>query len=313
MRAYLPEYEAVSARSLVEALTLLSQNDVGGGADLAGDGAAGGALQRAWLPLAGGTDLMVLLNAGKLPPGRYVDIYGIDELRGIAVTPSHVDLGALTTFTHVRHHALLQTEFPSLVQASVESGAIAIQNRGTLGGNIANASPAADSPPALLTYDAELELVSLRGARWVPYAEFHTGYKQMLRRADELIARVRIPRLSQSDRERAVHYYRKVGTRKAQAISKICFAGLALRDGDRIVRARVALGSVAPTPLRCPRTEAVIESGPVTPALVREAQAMLADELRPIDDIRSTRAYRLQVAQNLLADFMGVASTREAR
>ena len=303
MRGYLPEFEAVSARSLVEALSLLSQ-----GRSLDGSGTQ--PPSRRWQPIAGGTDLMVLLAAGKLPAGRYLDIWGVDELRGITVAPSHIDLGALTTFTQVRQHALLATEFPSLSQAAIESGAIAIQNRGTLGGNIANASPAADSPPALLTYDAELELVSLRGARWVPYSEFHTGYKQMQRAADELIVRIRLPRLSPAERERQLHYYRKVGTRKAQAISKVCFAGSVLRDGDRLSRVRVALGSVSPIPLRCPKTEAVLEGVAPTPALLAEAQQVLAAEITPIDDIRSTQRYRRRVAQNLLADFVSHALSR---
>jgi CO/xanthine dehydrogenase FAD-binding subunit len=303
MRGYLPEYEAVSARTLVEALTLLSQ----GAAGL--DGPAQPPSRR-WQPIAGGTDLMVLMAAGKLPAGRYLDIWGIDELRGITVAPSHIDLGALSTFTQVRQHPLLSTEFPSLSQAAIESGAIAIQNRGTLGGNIANASPAADSPPALLTYDAELELVSLRGARWVPYAEFHTGYKQMQRASDELIVRIRLPRLSQAERDRQLHYYRKVGTRKAQAISKVCFAGSLLRDGDRLTRVRIALGSVAPIPLRCPKTEAVMEGMTANPTLIAEAQQVLAAEIAPIDDIRSTRDYRRKVAQNLLSDFLGRAALR---
>lgn len=305
MRGYLPEYEAVSARSLVEALTLLAQGQGASGLD--------GPAQppsRRWQPIAGGTDLMVLMAAGKLPAGRYLDIWGVDELRGITVAPSHVDLGALTTFTQVRQHPLLATEFASLTQAAIESGAIAIQNRGTLGGNIANASPAADSPPALLTYDAELELVSLRGARWVPYAEFHTGYKQMQRAADELIVRIRLPRLSGSERERQVHYYRKVGTRKAQAISKVCFAGSFVRDGERLSRVRIALGSVAPIPLRCSKTEVVLEGAMPTPALITEAQQVLAAEITPIDDIRSTQDYRRTVAQNLLFDFVGRSFAR---
>lgn len=298
MRGYLPDYEAVSARSLVEALTLLAQSP----ADARGR----------FTPLAGGTDLMVLMAMGKLPPGRYLDLLSVSELRGIANPPSHVDLRALTTYTDVRYHALLQAEFPNVAQAAAESGAVAIQNRGTIGGNVANASPAADTPPALLVYDAEIELISLRGARWLPYAEFHTGYKKTLRADDELIARVRLPRLAGGDRGRARHYYRKVGTRRAQAISKVCLAGFALCDGDRLVQPRLALGSVAPVPLRCRRTEEVLAAGPLTAARIREAQQTLGDEIRPIDDVRSTAAYRLRVAQNLLVDFARVMLGRPA-
>ena len=137
--------------------------------------------------------------------------------------PEHVTLGALTTYTEVQANPILREEFPMLCQAASETGGLAIQNRGTLGGNIANASPAADSPPALLAYDAAVELISSNAARWVPYVDFHTGYKQMIMRPDELLARIRLPR----DSTEVHHYYRKVGTRKAQAISKVCFAATA--------------------------------------------------------------------------------------
>src|SRR5207237_10832664 len=177
----------------------------------------------AWKPFAGGTDLMVLLEAGKLPHKSYVNIWNLKELRGIEVSDDHVTLRALTTYTEVQAHSVLREEFPMLCQAAKETGGIAIQNRGTIGGNIANASPAADSPPALLAYDAELELLSRSGTRRIPYAEFHRGYKQMDLRADELVTAIHLPRGPQT----RVHYYRKVGTRRAQAISKVCFAGVA--------------------------------------------------------------------------------------
>src|SRR5262249_19947534 len=147
-----------------------------------------------WKPFAGGTDLMVLLEAGKLEHRNYVNILGLSELSGIDITDTHVTLGALTTYTEVQAHPILQSEFPMLCQAASETGGLAIQNRGTLGGNIVNASPAADSPPALLAYDAEIELVSTRGPRWLPYHGFHTGYKQMHIDRDELLARIRLPR-----------------------------------------------------------------------------------------------------------------------
>jgi CO/xanthine dehydrogenase FAD-binding subunit len=163
-----------------------------------------------------------------------------------------------------------------------------------------NASPAADSPPALLAYDAELELVSTSGSRWVPYHGFHTGYKQMIIRPDELLARIRLSRSAKVPRQ----YYRKVGTRKAQAISKVCFAGVAQIDDEHIDDARIVLGSVAPVPLRCIRTEAVLRGARIDSALIAAAQAELAREIVPIDDIRSTGRYRLQVALNLLQDFL---------
>jgi len=253
-----------------------------------------------WRPFAGGTDLMVLLEAGKLPHKKYLNIWNLPELRGIEVTASQVTLGALTTYTEVQQEKVLQAEFPMLCQAASETGGLAIQNRGTLGGNIVNASPAADSPPALLAYDAELELVSLAGARWVPYHGFHTGYKQMGIKTDELLTRIRLPRSS----EKLQHYYRKVGTRKAQAISKVCFAGTALVRAGKIDDLRIALGSIAPVPLRCVQTEDALRGSELNKTSIDRARAVLAKEIVPIDDIRSTSNYRQQVSLNLLEDFL---------
>src|ERR1041385_3080968 len=145
-------------------------------------------------PSAGGTDLMVLLEAGRLEHRQFFSVRHLAELRGVEESDAYVTLGALTTYTEVRRSPVLARESPMLVRAASETGGVAIQNRGTLGGNIANASPAADSPPALLAYGAQVELVSAGGSRWVAYADFHTGYKQTVMRQDELIARVRLPR-----------------------------------------------------------------------------------------------------------------------
>jgi CO/xanthine dehydrogenase FAD-binding subunit len=253
----------------------------------------------AWKPFAGGTDLMVLLEAGKLPHHKFVSIWGLPELRGIEVTPAHVTLGALTTYTELRRREIIAREFPLLCQAAAETGSVATQNRGTLGGNIANASPAADSPPALFVYDAELELASASGARWVPYHGFWSGYKQMDLRGDELIRRIRLPREKSGWKQ----YYRKVGTRRAQAISKVCFAAAAHVDAGRIVDLRIALGSVAPTVLRAVETEKTLRGEKLSPAILSAAQEVLAREIAPIDDMRSTSHYRRRVAQNLLAEF----------
>src|SRR4029450_11806118 len=177
MRGYIPNYQLVTPSSLAEALSLLANEP------------------RKWKPFAAGTDLMVLLEAGKLSHRNYLNIWPLKELRQIAVDKSHVTLGALSTYTDVQANEVLRTEFPMLCQAASETGGLAIQNRGTLGGNIVNASPAADSPPALLAYTAEVELLSVRGSRWVPYQSFHTGYKQTVMQPDELLAHVRLPRL----------------------------------------------------------------------------------------------------------------------
>src|SRR5437773_6147769 len=233
MRAYIPSYRLFSPATLSEALEVLALDS------------------GTWRPFAGGTDLMVLLEAGKLPHKNYLNIWNLTEHRGIEVSDAYVSLGALTTYTEVHNHEILRAEFPMLCQAAKETGGIAIQNRGTLGGNIVNASPAADSPPVLLAYDAELELVSKHGERRVPYLKFHTGYKQMDIRPDELLRAIRLPRAP----NQLTQYYRKVGTRKAQAISKVCFAAVGSMNDGKIESVRIALGSIAPIPLRCVQTE----------------------------------------------------------
>jgi CO/xanthine dehydrogenase FAD-binding subunit len=242
---------------------------------------------------------MVLLEAGKLAHRNYLNIWHLKELRGIEVANAQVTIGALTTYTEIQSHPVLRAEFPMLCQAASETGGLAIQNRGTLGGNIANASPAADSPPALLVYDAELELVSTSGSRRVPYHGFHTGYKQVNIQPQELLARIRLPRSTKN----LTQYYRKVGTRKAQAISKVCFAATANTKDERLADIRIALGSVAPIPIRCVRTEAALR-GQRIDQLPELGKAALTREIVPIDDIRSTRRYRLKVSLNLLEDFL---------
>lgn len=290
MRAYLPSYELVVPRTLAEALALL-RDEPG-----------------VWRPFAGGTDLMVLLEAGRLEQRKFFSIAHLKELRGVGESGEFVTLGALTTYTDVRRSEVIAREFPMLVESARETGGVAIQNRGTVGGNIANASPAADTPPALLAYGAEVELVSAGGTRSVDYAEFHTGYRQTAMRADELIARVRLRRPSAGAR----HFYRKVGTRRAQAISKVCFAALAeTGEGGVLNEVRIALGSVAPTVVRCRETEDRLRGRAPDAELMKESLNALARDVAPIDDVRSTARYRLRVAQNLLAEFLsGVAATK---
>lgn len=286
MRAYIPNYQLVTLQSLDEVLSLLAREP------------------GKWKPFAGGTDLMVLLEAGKLSHRSYLNILPLQELREIEVDETQVTLGALTTYTEVQKNVALVEEFPMLCQAASETGGLAIQNRGTLGGNIINASPAADSPPALLAYDAQLELASTAGVRWIPYDGFHTGYKQMGIRDDELLTRIRLPR----SKEPFLHYYRKVGTRKAQAISKVCFAGVLRQSGQQIEEVRIAVGSVAPIPLRCSGTEKVLRGQTINDKLVEVAVKEFSREISPIDDIRSTKNYRQRVAENLLADFLSLES-----
>ena len=277
MRADPRDYRLVAPATLAEAL-----------AQLAGEPTL--------RPRAGGTDLMVVYSMGRLADRGLLGLWKLRELRGIQVDDQAVTFGALTTYTEVQRHELVRRELPMLVQAASETGGLAIQNRGTLGGNLANASPAADSSPPLLAYDASLELVSAAGARWVRYADFHTGYRRTLLAPGELIARVRVPRAAAGVMRR--HIFRKVGPRRAQAISKVCLAACVEHDASsgRRLAAWVAFGGVGPVVLRCPRTEAALVAGDLA-----GAQAALAGEITPIDDHRSTARYRLQVARNLIA------------
>jgi len=246
-------------------------------------------------PIAGGTDLMVSLS-GELapPPESVVDLWAIEALRGIAIDGDSLTLGALTTYTDVRRSALCREHVPALVEAAATIGAAQIQNRGTLGGNIANASPAGDTLPVLLAADAVIVVGSERGERDVPAAEFWTGYRQTALAHDELILRIRLPLAAGREMR-----FRKVGTRRAQAISKVVMAVAWQGDGTwRDVR--VALGSVAATPIRAAATESTLDGRRPTPETADAAAETLAGELAPIDDVRSTAEYRRLVAARVL-------------
>ena len=249
-------------------------------------------------PIAGGTDLMVALT-GELgePPAAMVDLWAIEQLRGIAIDGDALSLGALTTYTDLRRSSVVREHLPVLAEAAATIGAAQIQNRGTLGGNIANASPAGDTLPVLLAVDASFVLGSARGEREVPAAAFWTGYRATALAHDELVLRVRIPLAA--DREVR---FRKVGTRRAQSISKVVLA-LAWRGPDAAPGwrdVRVALGSVAATPVRAAATEAALEGRAPIPETADLAAETLAGELRPIDDVRSTAEYRRLAAARVL-------------
>jgi xanthine dehydrogenase small subunit len=237
-------------------------------------------------PLAGGTDLYVALNFGTLESRRFLDLHRLDELRAISTRGETLVLGAMVTFSRLIRHPAVTERLPMLGAAARLIGGVQIQNRGTLGGNIANGSPAGDSLPVLLAAEATIVLRSADQERRVPFSEFYTGYRTSVRRPDELLVAVEIPPVS------GQQYFRKVGTRAAQAISKVVLAGV------RGPAPRVALGSVGPVPLRARRTEAALARDDLDRA-VQE----LASEIAPIDDIRSSAAYRRTVAANLLREF----------
>jgi CO/xanthine dehydrogenase FAD-binding subunit len=239
------------------------------------------------VPLAGATDLYVALNAGTLEPGRYLNLWQLDGLRRIGFTGDVLSIGALATCTAIRSSRLVRRRLPMLAAAAAEVGGIQIQNRATIGGNVANGSPAGDTLPVLAAADAVVVLRSAAGERRVAFGDFYTGYRTTVRRQDELIVAFEIAPLE------GAQWFRKVGTRAAQAISKVVMAAV------RAPEPRIALGSVAPTVLRLPRTEAALAAG----ADVAEAARLLGEEIRPIDDLRSTAEYRRRVAENLLRRF----------
>ncbi len=253
----------------------------------------------AWTPIAGGTELMVAFSAWLSAP-RLVSLWGIPDLRTIDATPQSVVIGAAATFLELRRNAVVAAELPLLARAASWIGSVANQGRATIGGNLVNGSPAADSSPALLAYDAEIEAISVRGRRRVPYSEFHTGYKRNVLAADELLYAVHVPRRFARHRQ----YLRKVGTRRAMAISKVALGATALVEHGAIQEIRLAAASLAPYPVRLLETEAALAGRPVTRETVQAARRALLGEAKPIDDIRSTADYRRRVAANLIEEFL---------
>ena len=281
MRSNVDEYELVAPSSLSAVLSMLAE-------------APG-----VYTPIAGGTELMVALAAGRLAARRLVSLAGMRELRFIESDADGVTIGAGTTFTDLRRHAAMAADFPLLAQAASWTGSIANQNRGTLGGNIANASPAADSSPALLVYDAKITLISAAGSRTLAYSDFHLAYKKTALRPEELILSIRLPRAAAG-----YGYIRKVGTRNAMAISKVVLAGIGRVSGGVVEDLRLAAASLRETPARLYATEAAVLGKRVDAECIAAARAALSSEVKPIDDIRSTAQYRAAVAGNLLEEFL---------
>lgn len=267
MRTAISGLEVKSAASLGEALAILRDD------------------RRT--PIAGATDLYVALNFGTLEPRQFLDIWAVEELRAISMKGNTLVIGALATYTSLIRSPFVAGHLPMLIEALRQVGGVQIQNRGTVGGNVANASPAGDSLPVLAAADAVIVIRSASAERHVPITEFYTGYRKTVMQPDELIVAIEVPPVE------GRQWFRKVGTRAAQAISKIVVAGV------RSDKPRLAFGSVAPTVVRVPKTERSLASG----ATIDEAAAILEREITPIDDLRSTAEYRLRVATNLLRRF----------
>lgn len=248
-------------------------------------------------PIAGCTDLFVCEPEERLEewPG-VINLQGVAELKGIGLDDGVLEIGAAATFTDLQESALVKQHFPSLVEVAGLIGGWQIQNRATVGGNIANASPAGDSLPVLLALEAKIVAVSKAGERRIPYVSFHTGYRQVDLEPGELIGRIRIPIPPIGTRQ----YFWKVGTREAHAISKVVVALVGRSENRKIVDYRLAAGSVAATPIRLSKVEDVVKGQPTEPATADLAGKTAAGSVEPIDDVRSTAAYRKFALQRVV-------------
>lgn len=282
MRGNAADHELVAPGSLIAVLDLLASEP------------------GQWMPIAGGTELMVAFAAGRLSSNKLVSLWNVEELRFCETTSDSLVIGAGSTFSDMRTNTLIAAEFPLLDKAAGWIGSIANQARATLGGNLVNGSPAADSSPALLVYDAEIELISIRGKRRMPYSAFHTGYKQNAMTADELLYAVHLPRRFTQHRQ----YLRKVGTRRAMAISKVALGATARMKDGVIDEVRIAAASLAPFPCRLIKTEEVLAGKAVSSDVIEGGRQALLAEAQPIDDIRSNTQYRKVVGANLLEEFL---------
>jgi CO/xanthine dehydrogenase FAD-binding subunit len=253
-----------------------------------------------YTPIAGGTELMVALGAGRLQSRKLISLWNLEELRFIEEATDAIIIGAGSTFTDIRNNAAITKHLPLLTQAASWTGSIANQNRATIGGNIVNASPAADTPPALLVYDATVTLVSAQGERTIPYRDFHLTYKQTALAPNELLHSIAIL-CNHNDYKT---YIRKVGTRNAQAISKVALAAIARTSSNVIEDIRIAAASLREVPTRLYATEQSLINKHITPETIAHARATLINESKPIDDIRSTAKYRTAAAANLLEEFL---------
>jgi len=256
---------------------------------------------------AGGTDLMVEAEAGMLQKAEFIDINHLASLRCIEDAHSHIFVGALTTYRDLMTSELVAEELPLLRRAAQDTAAPAIQNRGTIGGNVANGSPAADLPPAMLVYSCRVVLLSSEGEREVNYSDYHTDYKKSLSRPNELIKGFRFRKGQKYHHQE----YRKVGTRKMQAISKVVFAAGGRSFDGYLENVKLAFGSVGPVPMRCLKTEEWATSHAAKDLSYEKCCEFVAQDISPIDDIRSTETYRRSVAANLVWRFLSDLSEQK--
>jgi CO/xanthine dehydrogenase FAD-binding subunit len=284
MRGFVPDYELRTLPDLSQTLQALARDP------------------SRWKLFAGGTDLMVLLEAGKLSHHHFLNLAPFQELKQIESIGTHLKIGALCTYTQIQNHLVIQKKFPLMARSGWVTGAKAIQNRGTIGGNIANASPAADTPPSLLAYGAQIELMSAQGKRVLDYSEFHLDYKKTVLRPEEIISAVLLPTESQWTHQ----YYRKVGTRAFQSISKVAISAAAQMENGIVKKLQIGLASVAPKPIRAQAIEKALTLQNLAAINRKLILQSLHHALAPIDDIRSTAEYRKAVLERVTAHLMDV-------
>lgn len=281
MKGFIPDYYLESCKDLSEVLSKLYQDP------------------QKWKLFAGGTDLMVLFESGRLQHKNFLDISQLPELKGIKESAKELRIGGGVTYSELQQHPIIKVEFPIIAQAAKLTGAKAIQNRGTIGGNIANASPAADTAPALLAYAARLEISSHRnGRRDLDYCSFHTDYKKMDLASDEIITSISLPRYMNWTH----HYYKKIGTRAYQSISKVAISIAAKIENQTIEAIKIGLASVAPYPSLAENLERYLVGKKISEIEKYQVKNLLLQSYEPIDDIRSTAEYRKKVLENIVLD-----------
>jgi CO/xanthine dehydrogenase FAD-binding subunit len=287
----LPEFDLIHPKTLAEALAVLAERE--------GDA----------VPVAGGTNVLVDLRAGKHQPQVLVDVARLPGLRSIQREDGHLVIGGGTTISDLLYDPLIAQHAPALREAASVFANPLIRNRATVGGNLADASPAADTAPPLLALDAEVELASQGGIRRVPLADFLVGVRKTLRRHDELLIAVRFPVPPAG----SANHFQKVGLRKADAISVLSAAVAVTRDAaGRCTAARIALGALAPRPLRATAAETLLIGQKLTPAAIAESARLAGEAARPIDDIRGSADYRRQVTEVIVRRLLEKVLTREA-
>jgi carbon-monoxide dehydrogenase medium subunit len=239
--------------------------------------------------IAGGTDVIPQLRDGRFQTDRLIDLSRLDQLSYVEQHNDTITVGALTNYTTMKNSPLLQTEAPLLVEAAGLVGGVQTQNRGTLAGNIGNASPAGDTHPPLLTLNAEVTLVSTGRERTILLADLLQGPGQTAIRSSEMIRQIRFARLPAGTKST----FMRLGNRRGMVISVVS-AALVLRlgQGDRVQDVRIALGAVAPTAIRCPKAELLLQGQQLTDPLIEAAAQSVAQECSPIDDVRGTADYR---------------------